>query len=431
MRIFSFLIILFLFSLNAIEVDLCSHFLTRTSFNLDIKEFERCVNSEKYDNYISSYIIKNQEKVKINKNNILIVKRLGKDMNSRKLFRDELRQETFKFKEWYLDLLLNTSQPLKEKMVLFWHNHFVSSLQKVRQPKLMLIQNELFRKYAFGNYKQFVHEIIKDPEMLIYLDNRVNRKSHPNENFARELLELFTIGEGYYHENDIKELARGLSGYTVNKKLEYVFRKRIHDNKTKTFMGKTGNFTADDMIDILFENKQVSIFITKKLYKEFISYDVDEVEVNKLAKIFRDSNYEISVLLDALFLSSNFQNKDNFNSMIKSPLELTVGVLRSFDFISFDKRILLRYLNKMDQSLFNPPNVKGYKGEMSWINANTLITRKDFLFKISREERVYRTSLSNDKIKNNLGLSQIKTKHKNNKKQFIKELLSNPIYQLK
>lgn len=387
MHFYFIFITIFSISLYAVEVDLCRHFLIRTSLNIDSNELQNCTNSKSFDSYISSYIKKSQEVTQIKESDILFVKRLGKDEENRKLFNQQLQLESLKFKEWYLDLLLTTQQPFQEKMVLFWHNHFVSSLQKVRQPKLMLLQNELFRKYAFGNFKQFVHKIIKDPAMLIYLDNRANKKSHPNENLARELLELFTIGEGNYSENDIKELARGLSGYSVNKDFEFTFNKKMHDKNKKTFMGKTGNFTADDMINILFENEQVSIFITRKLYKEFIGYEVDEIEVSKLAKIFRDSNYEISSLLHALFLSSNFQNKTTFNTMIKTPLELSIGTLRSFDYVSFDKKILLRYLNKMEQSLFNPPNVKGFKGEMSWINANTLITRRDFLSRISQRRK--------------------------------------------
>ena len=389
-----------------------------------------CISSSDYNSYIYTYILNNKKDLKQEK---LLLKIIRRDKNTQdpKKFGRELRAEQLKLRTWYIKQLLSTQQPFREKMVLFWHNHFVSSLQKVRHAKIMQVQNNLFRKYALGNFKEFVHQIIRDPAMIIYLDNRANKKSHPNENFARELLELFTIGEGNYTEKDIKELAKGLTGYTIDKKPKFKFRKNIHDSSKKTFMGKTGNFTADDMIDILFTKKEVSVFITTKLYKEFISYDVDEKEVDNLAKIFRDSNYEISTLLNAVFLSTKFQEKSSFNTMIKSPLELTIGTLRSFEYKSFNKRVVLRHLKKMEQPLFVPPNVKGFKGEYTWVNANTSIARKEFLAKISREESIYKTQLNKSEIEENLGLVQTLSNKKMNKKQFIRKILFNTIYQLK
>ena len=197
--------------------------------------------------------------------------------------------------------MLTTPSPLTEKMVLFWHNHFVSSLQKVRSPVLMYRQNALLRKHALGYFGDLLHEVAKDPAMVIYLDSASNRKGQPNENFAREVMELFTLGEGNYGENDIKEAARAFTGWSLDPDTgEFVVRPLIHDDGVKTVLGRSGNFDGDAVLDILLAQPQTAEFIVAKLWREFVSPTPDPAEVKRIARMFRDNRYNIKVALRAL-----------------------------------------------------------------------------------------------------------------------------------
>ena len=287
-------------------------------------------------------------------------------------------------KEWWFRKMLKTDDPFLEYMVLFWHNHFTSSLKKVGQASLMYTQNKLFRKHALGNFSELLHAIIENPAMIIYLDNRGNKKGHPNENLARELLELFTMGEGNYNEREIKALARALTGYSVDKDLNFRFKKRIHDNDKKVIFGQEGNFDAHSIIDIILQNEVTSIFIVRKLWLTFIGDKPEVIEVERLAKFFRHNNYELKPLMLELLTSSYFTNISTRGTMIKSPIELIVGTLRSFDYNDFDTKTGVQFCRRLGQDLFDPPNVKGWSGGKNWINTNTLLIRKGFLNRLTR-----------------------------------------------
>ena len=327
--------------------------------------------------------------------------------------------------------MLSTEQPFQEKMLLFWHNHFTSSQQKVKQPKLMYDQNQLFRKYALGNFKELLHAIVRDPAMLLYLDNRNNNKTHPNENLARELLELFTMGEGHYSEKDIKELARGLTGYTLNKNFEFIFRKKLHDFENKTFLGQEGKFDADAMIDIILEHEATAVYIVTKLYKEFVSYTPNKQEILRLAKLFQENNYELKPLMFAMLTSNDFIDEKNRATMIKSPIELVVGTLRSLNYRSFDAKLGLKYTQKLSQNLLNPPNVKGWSGGKTWIDANTLLTRKEFLHKLTRGDEMMNMSFNQETLAQTLLPLKVYITPTNNKKEYLEMILQHPAYQLK
>ena len=225
---------------------------------------------------------------------------------------------------------------------------------------------------------------MEDPAMLIYLDNRGNRKGHPNENLARELLELFTMGEGNYQESDIKALARALTGYSLDKDLNFRFKKRIHDTSKKEIFKKKGNFNAHDVLNIILEQPATSKFIVRKLWLEFIGSSPDAVEVKKLAALFVAHNYELKPLLEAMFISKAFMDPLHYGTMIKSPTELTVGTLRSFEYTDFDAKTGVQFCRRLGQDLFDPPNVKGWSGGEEWINTNTLLIRKSFLNRVTR-----------------------------------------------
>jgi uncharacterized protein (DUF1800 family) len=229
--------------------------------------------------------------------------------------------------------MLATRSPLTERMTLFWHNHFVSSQQKVRYTRLMYEQNVLLRRHAVGNFGELLHAVSKDPAMVIYLDSASNRKGKPNENFAREVMELFTLGEGNYSEQDIKEAARAFTGWSVDPDSgEFMFRRPAHDDGVKTVLGRSGNFDGDAVLDILLAQPQTAEFIVSKLWREFVSPAPDAMEVKRIARMFRDNRYNIKVALRALLTADAFYAPQNRAVLIKSPVELIVGTLRQFRF---------------------------------------------------------------------------------------------------
>ncbi len=326
----------------------------------------------------------------------------------------QLKKEYSKsMQAWWYTLMLQTPSPFTEKMTLFWHNHFATSGQKVKRPDYLIEQNILLRKHALESFREMLHAIAKDPAMLIYLDNRLNRKESPNENFAREIMELFTLGEGYYSEQDIREAARAFTGWGVNRKASSfrVFPQR-HDNGIKTVLGHQGRFDGDDIIEILLEEPQTAIFISNKLWKEFVSPDPDPEEIERLATIFRTTNYNIKKLMKAILISDHFYRSENRMNLIKSPIELVVGTLRQFDIQLPDLEAPLKITANLGQNIFYPPNVKGWPGGEYWINSHTLQLRKYFLEYIFlaqkrlQSERKQQFSKKRMNMKMNLNLDQ-------------------------
>ena len=271
----------------------------------------------------------------------------------------------------WLVRLAAPSTDLNEKMTLFWANVFVC-----RDNNIWHIQqyNNTLRKHALGNFREFVKAIAKEPSMSKYLNNRQNVKKNPNENFARELMELFTIGIGNYTENDIKESARAFTGWSFNKKGEYLLRKKKHDYGVKTFMGKTGNFDGETIIDIILDQKQSARFICTKIYRYFVNPIVDENHLEEITNLFY-KDYDINKLMQYIFNSSWFYDEDNIGVKIKSPIELLIGIQKTVP-IEFEKKKQQLFLQKMmGQILLNPPNVAGWTGDRNWIDSNTLMFR--------------------------------------------------------
>ena len=293
------------------------------------------------------------------------------------------------FNYWWFDHMLHEKTNMREKMVLFLHNHFTSQRTEVQFPQHMYNQQKLFRKYAFGNLKQLTKEITIDPAMLIYLNGRGSRSKNavPNENYAREVMELFTLGVGNYTENDIKEAAKTFAGWTVNG-LDAKFDPNRVSTENKTILGKTGNFTYDQTIDILFEQKACPIFICQKIYNEFLTDQPNEPFVEKMAKILKDNDFNIKPVLSFLFNAEEFYNPEFIGSKIKSPTELMVGALKLLDFpppkIKYDDVNNSDYayiydLSKvLQQQLFEPPNVAGWPGQRDWISSTTFAYRSGF-----------------------------------------------------
>ncbi len=281
------------------------------------------------------------------------------------------RQKVKELNYAWIDRMVNSSSILNEKMTLFWANVFVC-----RDNTIWHIQryNNTLRTNALGNFKDFVKAIAKEPSMSKYLNNRQNVKQSPNENFARELMELFTLGVGHYTEQDIKESARAFTGWSFKRNGDFFLRAKKHDYGEKTFLGKTGNFNGDDIIDIILEQKQCAKFICGKIYRYFVNPKINDAHVEELTQLFY-KDYNIKKLMHHIFSSDWFYDDENIGVKIKSPIELLVSIQNIVP-VQFKKKKQLLYLQKMmGQVLLNPPNVSGWKGDKSWIDSNTLMFR--------------------------------------------------------
>ena len=374
----------------AVKFDEARHLLSRMTFGGSWAEIQALANME-YNAAVEQLL--NQARPRpqtpspewINQPLVRGKKRKQLSEVERKELRKELRRRAMDLKAWWFKEMVQTDSPISEQMTLFWHNHFTSSLKKVRSPSLMFRQNLLLRKHALGNFRKLLHAVAQDPAMIIYLDNVSNIKGKPNENFARELLELFTLGEGHYTEQDIKEAARAFTGWSIDRRNgQYRFVRRRHDYGTKTFMGHTGNFNGDDIIDIVLDQPGVAVYVTKKIWCNFISGPPDPEEIKRLANIFRSNDYEIKPLMQALLTSNYFRDSIQYGSMIKSPVDLLVGTLRMFQ-IPVGKGFGLALASRrLGQDLMYPPNVKGWDGGTSWITTDTLLARQQILNRFLR-----------------------------------------------
>ncbi len=272
----------------------------------------------------------------------------------------------------WLDEMINSEAQLREKMSLFWHGHFACRVLNIFFQQQLL---DVIRRNAFENFGDLLRAVSKSPAMLAFLNNQQNKKQHPNENFAREVMELFTMGRGNYTETDVKEGARSFTGWGFNLHGEFVERPFLHDNGTKTFLGKTGNFDGDDIIDIILEQKATAKFITKKLYKFFVNDEADDEKINFLAARFYQSNYNIQQLLNDIFMSEWFYEPKNVGTRIKSPVELLVGIRRLIPMQLDRPQVQMLFQKVLGQVLFFPPNVAGWPGGKNWIDSSALVFR--------------------------------------------------------
>jgi uncharacterized protein (DUF1800 family) len=289
-------------------------------------------------------------------------------------------------KAWWLSEMLGTPSPFTERMTLFWHNHFTSSLQKVRSPPLMLRQNVLLRKHALGNFGELLHAVSKDPAMLVYLDSATNRRGQPNENFARELMELFTLGEGRYGEQDIKEAARAFTGWSIDlDNGEFLFRPRQHDDGVKTVLGRTVR-NGTEVLDLLLAQPATAEYLSARLWREFVSPQPQPEELKRVAAAWRSSGYDVRAAMRALLLTPAFWAPENRAALIKSPTDLVVGTLRQLGIAVNDPLPFAFLLAHLGQNLFAPPNVKGWPGGEAWINSTTLLARKQFVERLLRAD---------------------------------------------
>ncbi len=298
----------------------------------------------------------------------------------RKSLSDEEKKELIKLANqsvFELDLiwmkqLVDTKPVLREKMTFFFHDHFA---MRSKNPKENIDLNNLLRKHALGNFGELLMEVSKSPAMIEYLNNKQNKKDSPNENFAREVMELFTLGrDNGYTETDIKEAARAFTGWTVFQG-EFIFRPRIHDAESKTILGETGNFTGEDVIKILLNQQQTARYLTEKLVEFFIGRPISDLEITTFSQQFFSSNYDLSVLVKSILTSSVFYADETIGCKIKSPTELLVGMTRLFEIDYKEPKAVIQIQRKLNQLLFFPPNVAGWSGGRAWIDSSTLMLR--------------------------------------------------------
>lgn len=299
--------------------------------------------------------------------------------------RMQMGRESVRLKQWWMNHLLTTKAPVQERMTLFWHNHFTSSFEKVQQPKIMHLQNQLLRDNAMGNFAVMLRKIARDPAMLIYLDGSLNKKGKPNENFARELLELFTLGRGNYSEQDIKAAAIAFTGWGADReKGVFTYNPKENEGKKVKFLNQWVQ-TGDQVIDVLLKDRRTAEYIAEKFWHEFVSYHTPPAGViRKWGNVFRSSNYQISTLFKTVLNSDEFWAKQHRSGLIKSPVDLVVGTLRALPYGRPAVKELVHSSQLLGQDLFDPPNVKGWPGGKQWIDTQTLLVRTSLLNRITR-----------------------------------------------
>jgi uncharacterized protein (DUF1800 family) len=287
---------------------------------------------------------------------------------------------------WWLVRMLHSPHPLLEKLTLFWHNHFATSNSKVLNAHFMLEQNALLRKHALGSFAELLQQISQDPAMMIWLDTRDSKKGSPNENYARELMELFSLGIGHYTEKDIREAARAFTGWQVRGQ-SAVFDSAQHDDGIKTVLGQKGNWTGEEIVRVCLEQKSAAPFIAAKLYRFLVSESMPATPelLAPLAERFRASDYDFGALVKTVLSSNLFFSSQAYRSSIKSPVLFVLGIVRALEG-RVGTTSLVDGLQELGQDVFHPPSVKGWDGGRAWLNGQTLLFRQNLALALTSTE---------------------------------------------
>ena len=308
----------------------------------------------------------------------------GADSQARAMARQDInrkqRDSIGDMQLWWLNRMLLTPAPLQEKMTLFFHGHFTTAaVQKGVWPAYAWNQNQLFRSSALGNLRRLTLDVSRDPAMLLYLDNARSTKGNPNENYARELMELFTLGHGNYSEEDIRQSARAFTGWTIDRKTgDFAFNARMHDDGSKTFLARSGNFDGGDIVQIIYEQPACARFWSASLLNHFVYNNPEPQLVDALADVIAKKNYELAPVMSTLLQSEVFFSPRAYRALVKSPVEFVVGTINALGLTQVGLPAL-RALSQMGQILFYPPNVAGWPGGTNWITSQTLIARQNFV----------------------------------------------------
>lgn len=324
-------------------------------------------------------------------------------------------QTSFEMKAWWIKKMNEDEFPLREKMTCFWHNHYVSTHQKVKVNYWIFQHNQILRENAFGNFKTLTKKIVQSNAMVRYLDNTDNRKDKLNENLSRELLELFTLGIGNYTEEDIKNGAKGLAGLGIGEE-SAVYRKNFVDNESFVYLGKKGNFKVDEMIDIIFEQPNIPYLITRKILKWFIYDNPKEELVVYYGNYFKKMNFEIEPLLNKIF--SEEYTKNNGGSKIKNPLEYSLQLMDELNAKNPNGKLIAYFLKNQGMDLFNQPNVKGWDGGNSWLTSQVFLQRNNVADLLCNGKNLSRGQKENQ---DNMMIQQNPNRHLDVKLNWAKE----------
>lgn len=322
---------------------------------------------------------------------------------AKKLLNQEIKV-SMTMKAWWIQKMRNEKFPLREKMTCFWHNHYVATFQKVKVNHWVFRHNQLLRKNAFGNFKELTKEVIKTNAMVRYLDNVDNRNNKINENLSRELLELFTLGIGSYTEADIRNGAKALAGLGIGEN-SAVYRPVFENSETITYLGKTGRFRADDLVDIIFEQQNAPYFITRKLLQWFIYDNPSKELVTYYGDYFRQVNYEVQPLLTKIFTEE--YGKNNAGTKIKNPLEYSLHLLSELNIDLPNYQILAFFLKEQGMDLFNQPNVKGWEGGKAWLTSQIYLQRNTVSDLFCNGKTINRRILKDHPGENNAAIQHI------------------------
>ncbi|MEM9601763.1 MAG: DUF1800 domain-containing protein [Pseudomonadota bacterium] len=297
----------------------------------------------------------------------------------------ERRMRREDLKAWYVTNAAAAPSPLAERLVLFWHNVFSVRVRDVPDAIYSWQQHQTVRRFAAGDYRELVRHLALDPALLTYLDNHKNRRKHPNENYARELLELHTLGEGHYSETDIRELARALTGARPDfKTAKYAFNPRMHDDGEKTLFGQRGRFNPADAVEIALGHPRAARYPVERLWREFISESVPEDAIERLARHFIATDWSITELIRALLNEDAFWATDNRKRLVRSPIELVIGLQRETGIEIRKPARWVKTLKILGQEPFNPPDVAGWPGGLAWISSSSLDQRQTFINWVAR-----------------------------------------------
>ena len=315
------------------------------------------------------------------------------DPETRRILQQQQYQDQFSqmadLRYWWLRRMALGPRPFQEKMTLFWHGHFATSFDKVQMPYFLWLQNETLRQNATGNFNQLLIAVAEDPAMLLYLDGARSNKNAPNENFAREVMELFTLGEGHYTEQDIQQAARAYTGWGLSPdRFRYEYHPDNHDNDAKTIFGQTGNFSGEDVLNMICNKPECAIFIAKKIWRFFAQDEPPPKIVEALAAEFHNHGMDLKHLMNVIFHSREFYAPEVIRSQIKSPVQWLIASAHQLQCALPTQPMSLVMLRELGQELFNPPNVKGWDGGIAWITTNNLLDRYNFAAALVEGDRV-------------------------------------------
>ncbi len=350
------------------------HFLNRAAFGPSLKDLTNYKNLKKEEIVDQLFrFSENYTEIRTVRQEAINPQKLRSlsEQEKREL-RKKSRENILKLNVAWFEKMLTSEEVLREKMTLFWHDHFAC---RTKNAWFAQDLNNRLRKNALGSFGIMLIDVSKSPAMLQFLNNQQNKKENPNENFAREVMELFTLGRNNYTEEDVKNAARAFTGWGFNHRGEYVFRKQVHDFGRKQFLGQSGDFGGEEILEIILNNKQTAHFITRKIWQYFVNEKVNENQVSELANVFYHSGYDLKILMKSIFTADWFYSQDNYKSLIKSPVELLAGYGRLLPVHLTDQKSLLLLQRALGQVLFYPPNVGGWPLGKEWIDSTSLTFR--------------------------------------------------------